>query len=281
MREGENAMATVLRQPIPEDRLQDHLSGTNRAHALDRWIYVVSVALFLVIVLVGFIPDSLMKIAMVEAGQRAPFPVILHVHAVLMGSYLLFLLSQTWLVATGRTARHRAVGPIGGLLAVALVVVGFILAPTMYHQVAGALETAPAAAQPQLGALLKWMENILLLQTQAGILFALFTGIGLAMRNRDPGLHKRMMIIAPAMALGAAFARMPWLPHTMPASPLSIQLYQLLALAPLFTWDVMRNGRIHRAYWILGVAYLSMCLLIHQLWDTPGWHAFAQGVLAP
>lgn len=272
-------MATVLRQPVPEDRLQDHLSGTSRAHALDRWIYVVNAALFLVIVLVGFIPDSLMKLGMIDAGKRLPFPPILHVHAVLMGSYLLFLLSQTWLVATGRTERHRALGIIGAVLAAALVVVGSILAPTMYHQVTGALERTPAAGQGPLLQLLPRMENILLLQAQAGMLFTLFTALGLAMRNRNPGLHKRMMIMAPAMAIGAAFARMTWLPQTMPVSPVSIQLYQLLAIAPLFTWDVIRNHRVHRAYWIVGVAYLGMCLLVNRLWDTPGWHAFAQGML--
>lgn len=260
-------------------RATDCLSGTPRAHALDRWIYVVSAGLFIVIVLVGFIPDSLFKIEMVRAGLRAPFPPILHAHAVLMGSFLLFLLSQTWLVATGRTARHRAVGPIGGLLAVSLVVVGVILAPTMYHQVADGLQAAQAQARAPLRELLLRLDNILLLQMQAGLLFSLFIALGLAARNRDPGFHKRMMIIAPAMALGAAFARMPWIPHTIPESPLSIQFYQMLAIAPLFVWDVMRNRRVHRAYVVLAAAYLPFALAVNLLWDTSGWHATARSIM--
>ena len=78
------------------------------------------------------------------------------------------------------------------------------------------------------------LDDILLLQMQAGLLFALFIWLGLSARQKDPGFHKRMMLIAPAMALGAAFARMTWLPTTMPNSPLAIHLYQVAALAPLF-----------------------------------------------
>ena len=257
----------------------DVLLGTPRAHALDRWIFVVMAVWFIVLALTGFIPDSLMKIEMVRAGMRPPFPLVLHMHAVLMGSFLLFLLSQTWLVATGRCALHRRVGPIGGLLAAALVIVGFILAPTMYHQVHGGLSSAPPAAQGAIRGLLSQLDNILLLQIQAGTLFALFIALALLHRSRDSGFHKRLMIFAPAMALGAAFARMPWLPHTIPATPLSILGYQWLALAPLLIWDVVRNRRLHRAYLVLLACYLPFNLLVILLWDSPWWHATAQRIM--
>ena len=271
-------MATAT-GPIREDGRPDLLSGTPRAHALDRWIYVVSAALFIVIVLVGFIPDSMMKVQMMKAGLRPPFPPILHAHAVLMGSFLLFLLSQTWWVATGKQVRHERAGPFGGLLAAALVAVGFILAPTMYHQVADGLSVAPPEALPAIRQLLAQLDNILLLQLEAGLLFALFIGLGLAARRNDPGFHKRMMLIAPAMALGAAFARMTWLPTTMPHSPASIQIFQLLALAPLFIWDLLRNRRIHRAYLVLAAAYVPVSLLVDMVWDTPWWHATAHRIM--
>ena len=272
-------MATVLTGPIRGGGGPDLLSGTPRAHALDRWIYVLSAGLFIVIVLVGFIPDSMMKVQMIKAGIRPPFPPVLHAHAVLMGSFLLFLLSQTWWVATGKQVRHERAGPIGALLAAALVVVGFILAPTMYHQVAGGLRLAPPEALPAIRELLTHLDNILLLQTQAGVLFALFVCLGLAARRTDPGFHKRMMLIAPAMALGAAFARMTWLPTTMPHSPATIQLYQILALAPLFVWDLLRNRRIHRAYIVLAAAYIPISLLVDMAWDTPWWHDMAHRIM--
>lgn len=59
------------------------------ADFVDRWIYVFTALLFLAVVMAGFVPDSLTKIAAVETGQRPPFPPILHAHAVLMGAWIM------------------------------------------------------------------------------------------------------------------------------------------------------------------------------------------------
>ena len=72
------------------------------------------------------------------------------------------------------------------VLAPALVIVGFILAPTMYHMLWDGAQAAPperAEMQRRLGI---W-ENILLLQLRIGILFPLFLAIGLKARGRKPG----------------------------------------------------------------------------------------------
>jgi hypothetical protein len=90
-------------------------------------------ALFVVIVLMGFIPDSLAKTAAVSSGRRPPFPLIMHIHAILMGAFLLLLLAQTVLVATDRRGLHRRLGLAAMVLAPALVIAGLVLAPTNYH----------------------------------------------------------------------------------------------------------------------------------------------------
>ena len=272
-------MATVATDPVREDRRPDLLSGTPRAHALDRWIFVFMAVWFIAIVLTGFIPDSMMKVEMVKAGQRAPVPPVLHVHAVVMGSYMLFLLTQTWLVATGRSELHRRIGPYGAALAALLVVVGFILAPTMYRQVWFALQAAPPEAKEALRSLNLWMDNILLLQIRIGIVFAILIALGVRARQSDSGFHKRMMIIAPATALPAAFDRITWIPTTMPDSPLGPDLYVLFAIAPLFAWDVIRNQRIHRAYWVFLAVALPFTMFVHAAWNTPGWHATAHRIM--
>src|SRR5688572_32526140 len=105
-------MATIA-APITTKHSADVLSGTPRAHAVDRWIFVFMAAWFIAVVFAGFIPDSLMKIEMVKAGLRPPFPLILHAHAVVMGSFLLVLLTQTWLMATGRREYHMQIGLVG------------------------------------------------------------------------------------------------------------------------------------------------------------------------
>lgn len=257
----------------------DVLSGTPRAHAIDRWIFVLMAAWFIAIVLAGFIPDSLMKIDAVTAGERPPFPMILHVHAVLMGAFLLLLLAQAWQMATGRSAQHMRLGMVAMVLAPALVIVGFILAPTMYHMLWDAAQAAPPGEREEMLAGLAVWENILLLQLRTGILFPLFLTIALKARDRNAGMHKRMMFLATVMALPAGIDRIPWLLHSMPASPLSPDLYTLLAIAPMFVWDLMRNRSIHPAYVIWLGVNIPFALAVHGLWDTPAWHQTARHLM--
>lgn len=272
-------MATVAAPIAPVEQRHDHLSGTPRAHAIDRWIFVFMAGWFIAIVLAGFIPDSLAKIAAVEAGERPPFPIILHVHAVLMGSFLLLLLAQTWLMATGRSAYHMQLGLLSLVLAPAIVIVGFILAPTMYHQLWDSLQVAPPDARERLQQAISFSENVKLIQLRIGILFPLFLAIALNARGGNPGLHKRMMILATAVPLPAGIDRIPWLPSSLPASPVSPDLYVLVAVAPMFLWDVIRNRRIHQAYWIWLAIALPFTIAVHVLWDTPWWHAAARQML--
>ena len=272
-------MATIAQPIAARQRLPDALSGTPRAHAIDRWIFVFMAAWFIAIVLAGFIPDSLMKIEMVRTGQRAPFPLVLHFHAVLMGSFLLLLLAQTGLMATGRRALHMQLGVLGMVLAAALVAVGFVLAPTMYYETWNALQSAPPVVQAKLREVLSIKEDILLLQLRIGILFPLFLAIGLRARGKDAGLHKRMMILATVMALPAGIDRIPWLPSMMPTSPLSVDLYTIAAISPMLVWDVIRNHSLHRAYWIWFAVTLPFAAVVNLLWDTPAWHATAKQVM--
>ncbi len=272
-------MATVAGRFSFEPR-PDLLSGTPRAHAVDRWIYVFTAAFFVAIVLTGFIPDSLEKIAAVQAGTRPPFPIVLHMHAVLMASFMALLLVQTTLVATGRCELHMRVGIAAFVIAPLLVLVGFFLVPTMYHQTSDALRAATTPAdRDKLRHVLLLKDDIMLLQLRIGILFPLFLALGLRARGRNAGLHKRMMILASAIPLAAGIDRIDWLPTTLPALPLGSDLYILAAIAPMFAWDIVRNRRLHEAY----VIWLGLCvpasLLVYALWDTPWWHATAERLM--
>ena len=272
-------MATLAENHGYTERKPDVLSGTPRAHAVDRWIFVFMAAWFIAIVLAGFIPDSLMKIEMVKAGARPPFPLVLHMHAVLMGSFLLLLFGQTWLMATGRSALHMRLGLASLIVAPLLVIAGFILVPTMYHQVWQGAQNAPPAMREQLQGVVRVVDNIMLLQIRIGVLFPLLLGIALKARGRNAGTHKRMMFLATAMALPAGIDRIPWLPHTMPASPLSVDLYTLAAISPMLIWDVVRNRSMHRSYLIAFALYMPFAVAVHALWDTEWWHQTARQIM--
>lgn len=272
-------MATIAGKLFQAERRPDVLSGTPRAQAIDRWIFVFTAAWFILIVLMGFIPDAIMKIGMVKAGQRPPFPIVMHVHAVVMGTFLLLLLTQAVLMATGRRELHMRVGIAGFVLVPVLVVVGAILAPTIYHQVWNFAQTAPPELQKVMKQRLLDLENILLLQMRIGILFPLFIALGLSARGGNVGLHKRMMFLGTAMPLPAAIDRMIWLPTTLPASPVATDLYILAAVSPLLVWDLVRNRRVHEAYWIWLAINLPVALLVYRLWDSPWWHATARHIM--
>ena len=269
-------MATIAEQGIVErQKRPDILSGTPRAHSVDRWIYVFTAASFVVIVLAGFVPTSHAKIAAVQAGERPPFPLLMHLHALLMGSFLLLLLAQTTLVAIGRCDLHRRLGLLSMVIAPALVVVGFLLIRLNFDSLWNALQAAPpGAARDKLETGLEITNNIKLLQMRIGIVFPLFLVIALRARGKDAGLHKRMMILATAMTLPAGIDRIPWLPATFPDSALSADFYTLLAISPMFVWDVVRNRSVHRAYWIWLGVNIPFAIAVHGLWGTDAWQSF-------
>jgi len=271
-------MATVAGS-FSVERRPDMLSGTPRAHAIDRWIFVFMAVWYIGLVLLGFIPDAIGMVAAAKAGLRPPLPVILHVHAVAMGAFLLLLLSQSVLMATGRCELHKRVGIAAFVLVPVLVVVGLLLAPTIYREFWNFAQTAPPSVQPALHKRLQMLDDILLMQIRIGFLFPLFMGIALAARGKNAGLHKRMIFLATAMPMPAAIDRMHWLPNTIPASAIGTDLYILVAVSPLFMWDVVRNRRVHEAYWIwLGLSF-PFCLVVYSLWNTPWWFATAPKIM--
>jgi len=272
-------VATLAKTPTIESERRDVLSGTPRAHAIDRWIFVFMALWFIAITLTGFIPDSIMKVGMVKAGLRPPFPIVLHMHAIVMGSFLLVLLAQTWLMATGKRAYHMQLGLLGYALAAVLVVVGLVLVPTMYGQVWNGAHFGPPEVREMLQKQLPVVDDIALLQYRIGLLFPLFLIIAFRARGRNAGMHKRMMFLATAMATPAAFDRITWLPTTMPASPVGPDLYVMLAVAPMFLWDVIRNRSVHPAYVIWLAVNIPFAIAVHGLWDTPWWHEMAPRIM--
>lgn len=272
-------MSTITSSLAAASAPIDRLSGTSRAHALDRWIYVAMAALFLVLTVLGFVPDALKKVADIQAGRRPPFPLVLHVHSVLMIAFLLLLLAQTVLVAMGRRRLHRTLGAVSLLLVPALVIVGFMLVPANYLQVWDRAQSGPPELRAQLAPLLAILENVTLLQIRIGVLFTLLITIGLLARSSDPGLHKRMMILGTAAAMSPATVRIPWLWNTLPASPVTDDFWPLMAVVPMLLWDVIRNGRVHRAYVIWMAIYLPAAVAVYLLWDTPAWHATARQLM--
>jgi hypothetical protein len=241
--------------------------------AADRWIYVFMAGLFVVTVLTGFIPDSISLLEAVELGQRPPLPPILHIHAILMGSWLLLLLAQTTLMATGRSGQHKNLGLIAIVLAPILVFAMF----GVIHSTWSWIGSIPAGVmEPDaLDGIRVIVSNILLVQIRIAILFPALITWAVLVRRKDSETHKRLMILATLLPLPAAVDRMTWLPATIPDSPASIHLYSLLLLLPVLIYDVVRRGHVHRAYVIGIVLNIPFVIATHVFWSSPWWLAVA------
>jgi len=159
------------------------------------------------------------------------------------------------------------------------VFVGVVLSPTMYHQTYDLMHAAPPEGQAKYLQALSVSENIKLIQLYIGLLFSVFLVIGLRARKRDAGLHKRMMILATAIPLPAGIDRIEWIPSSLPGSPLTPILFTIVAVSPMFVWDVVRNRSIHRAYWIWLGLFLPVGVVVFALWDKPWWHSVAKWLM--
>src|SRR3954466_7483856 len=72
----------------------------------------------------GFAPTYWMPLAS-RSFSAAP---VVHFHGLLFFAWTLFFAFQTWLAASGKITRHRAIGMIGVSLATTMTIFGFLVA---------------------------------------------------------------------------------------------------------------------------------------------------------
>lgn len=235
---------------------------------IDRWIFVFMAGWFVTTALAGFVPASILKINAVMAGERPPFPAILHIHAVLMGAWLLLLLAQTLLMATGRRVLHKRLGLASLVLAPAIVIAGILLLQTVYTARGAVLADMDLAAALQAKTR---ASGIMLEQFRMGIAFSVLVGWSLLVRKSDPQVHKRMMILATVYPLLAGIDRLQWLPKDLVDRATFFDLALLIWIAPMFIWDLVRSGRVHKSYLIWFGVGIPLAVPIHFLWGNPWW----------
>ena len=137
--------------------------------------------------------------------QTPTFPLLFHIHGALFSGWMLLLVLQVFLVASGKTAWHRRVGWIGLSLVIPMLVTGSLVA------VAAARGQGPISAAVRRGEL-TWVPvgiaptEMLLNNLATMLLFGVFAAAGLAMRRR-PDVHKRFMMLATIGLLPAAIGR--------------------------------------------------------------------------
>jgi hypothetical protein len=201
---------------------------------------------------------------------------LLHIHGAVCTLWVLFLISQAWLVSQNRLRSHRSWGLAGISLATAVVIIGI---PT-------AISSMEAGLARGLG---DTSRAFLITPLSAIFRFALFTSAAIACVNR-PEWHKRLMIVgtislieaagarvALFLALGSAPGMRPGLgpppPAIMPVV-VGLLLQLLIVVGMIYDWRTRR--KVHSA-WIVGLVFsVAVIVLKVPLSMTPVWLSFAQ-----
>ena len=193
-------------------------------------------------------------------------PWIIHLHAVVFASWLVFYVTQTTLVLTGRTAVHRRLGIAGVALAALMLIVGS----------ATAITVARLGDRGIPGVEFADVEGFLLLNLAAVGVFATLVAAGWYFR-RNPQAHKRLMLMATASGLvGPGVSRLPFVSGKTPLIGLIMMAF--LLAGPVY--DLVTRRRVHQAYlWSLPLAFAAIPPVIASLAATGIWHRIASIVL--
>jgi hypothetical protein len=245
----------------------------------DRWIFVFMASLFVAVTLLGFVPDSIDIVGAVRAGQRPPLPPVLHIHAVLMGSWLVLLLVQATLVALGRTAWHRKLGLASLVLLPAIIVAGVFLVKASWQQIEFlGVSPPPGLNRAVVIGLKGTVTKVLFTQIRMGIVFTVLVVWALLVRTEDPQIHKRLMILATVVPLAAGIDRaVGFLGWPMNFGPTFFydDVYSVLLLLPLVAYDLIRRKPVLRAYCIWAALFVPTGIAMYALGGTSWWAAAA------
>jgi hypothetical protein len=189
-------------------------------------------------------------------------PWIIHLHGAVFGGWMVLLLTQVSLIATGRVHAHRRLGNFGIAYGAVVLGIGLVVsfaAPAL-HVRSGEWSVDRAA-------------GFLLLPLIDMVLFAGFFGAAIAYRRR-PEIHKRLIVAATVALAFAAVARMAF------ESPV---VFLLVWLSPLFAamaFDVFTRRRVHTVHFI-SVAVMACAFVRIFFMESEGWLRVGRVLLAP
>src|SRR5437773_4284052 len=191
----------------------------------DRRLYIWLAVFMPIIVLAGFARSYYLKGFF---GFPALPSLLVHLHGVVMTSWVVLFVTQVSLVATGRTRTHQRLGVLGAVLAPLLIVV------TVLTAIAGAARGS-TPGPPALQFLVIPLGDMLV--------FAILVGTALYFRRSRLDVHKRLMLLAAVNLLAPAVARIP-LHFIETGGPLAFFGLTDLCLLACVAFDTIKNRRL-------------------------------------
>jgi hypothetical protein len=223
-----------------------------------RFFFIFMVVAAFAILSLAFVPEFF-------AFARGTFPIapILHVHAALMGAWVAAFALQVYLGARGKIVQHQRAGRIA-------FAIGWLAWASMLF-----VEWRAMIVHPLPNELPVYDE--LLSGPYIYLTFPIFLAWAYRERRR-PMWHKRLMLFALFLSLGAAVQRYLWLPmyHSWAGYWPVAAFIDAALLVPLIVFDLTTlKGRLHPAT-VRGmvVLFASQAVML-SLWGTSAWREFA------
>jgi hypothetical protein len=250
--------------------LTDYRSTRATAQSQTGYFYFYMALACMAVAFLGFAPTYWLPLAK-RSFSASP---VVHCHGLLFFAWSLYFAFQSWLAASGKITRHRAIGMIGVSLATAMTIFGFLVS---VHS----MQRAAAAGMADDGIAFSIVPL-------SGIaFFAVVFALAIA-AVRKPEIHKRLMLLAGISLLDAAVARWfitflappgPAGPPPVPVTiPPAIIAYLLLVVAIVHDWRT--RGRPHPVYVYGGLALITVKFLNWPISVSSAWHSLAGGILA-
>lgn len=210
----------------------------------DRFFYP---ALAVLISATGFAGFSFTYFGPVLSGSYPPSGSALHLHGWAFFLWYLLFPFQAVLIARERQSLHMTLGRISVALVVVMALTGILVLTVRVEE---AVRTGAPEVWLLYGPLI--LSNL--------VLFLSFyaAGIGMALKHRLEA-HKRLIVVASAIGLGAGFFRLilflsGFHPLSLPAGTLSCSLFILIGMV----YDRVTRGVVHPAYWIGLIALFAV-----------------------
>jgi uncharacterized membrane protein len=226
-------------------------------HKWDRNFFALYVALLWCGILGGFVPEIVQHVAQ----HKPPFPLIVHVHAVVFLGWLVLLTAQVVLIRRRRADLHRKLGIAAMMLAAAMVVVGPATAFYMQRYHWGTPDSDPP---------------FLAIQLTDVVAFAGLASAAFALRADSPA-HKRLILLATLYISDAGFARLfGGSVHGLLGNgfwPLFATLYLAndVLILGMGGYDLFTRKRLHPAY-IAALAWIFALQTTAVFLDhSPAW----------
>lgn len=275
-------MSETLTRSSIADRTSAGPVSTSRAGARTRSWFAVGTAAFVILLhFTGFGPSTVDP-----AVRNGPPSAMVIAHVVVAGAWLLLFLTQTMLVATGRTAIHRRLGVVGPFLTLAMValIVSTVIADSRrgYDFSGDLLRGAFAPGTAPVGdELLRAAAIGMLAPLLAALNFTLTVAAGLWYRRR-PEIHSRLMLlsllsltIVPVIHMGGHM-----IAHWPSQYGVITTMIPVVGNALLFIVagrDWITRRRIHPiSLWVPIALIVEFGLVVGLLTPTPAWRRVAE-----